>query len=65
MALPILSSGWGPAFTLWLGPGNLQWCCAAMQRSRMHSLHADAFSCRGAMGVFERFTHGNGEAQGG
>lgn len=27
-------------------------------------LQADAFSGRGAMAVFERFTHGNGEAQG-
>ncbi|XP_021506281.1 cytochrome P450 2F3-like [Meriones unguiculatus] len=59
-ALMELSSRWGPVFTVWLGPRPAVVLCgyAALRDALVQQ--ADAFSGRGAMAVFERFTHGNG-----
>lgn len=51
-------------FTVWLGPLPAVVLCGYAALRDALVLQADAFSGRGAMAVFERFTHGNGEAQG-
>ncbi|KAK7801151.1 hypothetical protein U0070_007065 [Myodes glareolus] len=55
-----LSSHWGPVFTVWLGPRPAVVLCGYKALRDALVLQADAFSGRGAMAVFERFTHGNG-----
>ncbi|XP_051017879.1 cytochrome P450 2F3-like [Acomys russatus] len=55
-----LSSRWGPVFTVWLGPRPAVVLCGYEALRDALVLQADAFSGRGAMAVFERFTHGNG-----
>lgn len=62
---PSLSSRWGSVFTLWLGlhPAVVLCGYAALQNALV--LQAEGISHCGATAVFERFTHRNGEAQGG
>ncbi|XP_052024487.1 cytochrome P450 2F3-like [Apodemus sylvaticus] len=55
-----LSSCWGPVFTVWLGPHPAVVLCGYAALRDALVLQADAFSGRGSMAVFERFTHGNG-----
>ncbi|XP_008852245.1 cytochrome P450 2F2-like [Nannospalax galili] len=57
-----LSSRWGPVFTVWLGPRPAVVLCGYTALRDALVLQADAFSGRGSMAVFERFTHGNGIA---
>ncbi|XP_021042358.1 cytochrome P450 2F3-like [Mus pahari] len=57
-----LSSRWGPVFTVWLGPLPAVVLCGYEALRDALVLQADAFSGRGAMAVFERFTHGTGIA---
>ncbi|XP_027286213.1 cytochrome P450 2F2-like [Cricetulus griseus] len=59
-ALMELSGRWGPVFTVWLGPRPAVVLCGYKALREALVLQADAFSGRGAMAVFERFTHGNG-----
>ncbi|XP_055450879.1 cytochrome P450 2F3-like [Psammomys obesus] len=59
-ALMELSSRWGPVFTVWLGPRPAVVLCSYETLRDALVQQADAFSGRGAMAVFERFTHGNG-----
>lgn len=51
-------------FTVWLGPRPAVVLCGYAALRDALVLQADAFSGRGAMAVFERFTRGNGEARG-
>ena len=51
-------------FTVWLGQRPVVVLCRYAVLRDALVLQADAFSGRGAMAVFERFTRGNGEAQG-
>lgn len=55
-----LSSRWGPVFTVWLGPRPAVVLSGYAALRDALVLQADAFSGRGSMAVFERFTHGNG-----
>ncbi|XP_021024724.1 cytochrome P450 2F3-like [Mus caroli] len=57
-----LSSHWGPVFTVWLGPLPAVVLCGYEALRDALVLQADAFSGRGAMAVFDRFTRGNGIA---
>lgn len=50
-------------FTVRLGPRPAVVLCGYSALRDALVLQADAFSGRGAMAVFERFTHGNGESQ--
>ncbi|XP_072633223.1 cytochrome P450 2F2-like isoform X2 [Canis lupus baileyi] len=59
-ALMELSGRWGPVFTVRLGPRPAVVLCGYSALRDALVLQADAFSGRGAMAVFERFTHGNG-----
>lgn len=61
---PQLSRRWGPVFTVWLGPRPAVVLCGYAALRDALVLQADTFSGRGAMPVFQRFTRGNGEAQG-
>ncbi|KAF4011045.1 hypothetical protein G4228_002179 [Cervus hanglu yarkandensis] len=58
-ALMELSGRWGPVFTVWLGPRPAVVLCGYAALRDALVLQADAFSGRGAMAVFERFTRGN------
>ncbi|XP_025124924.3 cytochrome P450 2F2 [Bubalus bubalis] len=55
-----LSGRWGPVFTVWLGQRPVVVLCRYAVLRDALVLQADAFSGRGAMAVFERFTRGNG-----
>ncbi|XP_057349242.1 cytochrome P450 2F2-like isoform X3 [Manis pentadactyla] len=55
-----LSARWGPVFTVRLGPRPAVVLCGYAALRDALVLQADAFSGRGAMAVFERFTRGNG-----
>ncbi|XP_007537967.3 cytochrome P450 2F5-like [Erinaceus europaeus] len=55
-----LSGRWGPVFTVWLGPRPAVVLCGYTALRDALVLQAEAFSGRGAMAVFERFTLGNG-----
>ncbi|KAK2500601.1 hypothetical protein MC885_019414 [Smutsia gigantea] len=55
-----LSARWGPVFTVRLGPRPAVVLCGYAAVRDALVLQADAFSGRGAMAVFERFTRGNG-----
>ncbi|XP_072609291.1 cytochrome P450 2F2-like isoform X2 [Vulpes vulpes] len=59
-ALMELSGRWGPVFTVRLGPRPAVVLCGYAALRDALVLQADAFSGRGAVAVFERFTHGNG-----
>uniref|UniRef100_A0A452REZ9 Cytochrome P450 n=1 Tax=Ursus americanus TaxID=9643 RepID=A0A452REZ9_URSAM len=59
-ALMELSGRWGPVFTVRLGPRPAVVLCGYSALRDTLVLQADAFSGRGAMPVFERFTRGNG-----
>lgn len=57
-----LSSYWGPVVMVWLGPHPAVVLCGYAALQDPLALKADAFSRCRAPSVFERFTHGNGEA---
>ncbi|XP_076986585.1 cytochrome P450 2F2-like [Tamandua tetradactyla] len=59
-ALMELSGRWGPVFTVWLGQRPAVVLCGYAALRDALVLQAEAFSGRGAMAVFERFTRGNG-----
>ncbi|XP_012512417.1 PREDICTED: cytochrome P450 2F2-like [Propithecus coquereli] len=59
-ALMELSRRWGSAFTVRLGPRPAAVLCGYAALRDALVLQADAFSGRGAMAVFDRFTRGNG-----
>nr|XP_012629974.1 cytochrome P450 2F2-like [Microcebus murinus] len=59
-ALMELSRRWGSVFTVRLGPRPAVVLCGYAALRDALVLQADAFSGRGAMAVFERFTRGNG-----
>ncbi|XP_073882718.1 cytochrome P450 2B11-like [Macaca fascicularis] len=55
-----LSGRWGPVFTAQLGPRPAVVLCGYAALRDALVLQADAFSGRGSMAVFERFTRGHG-----
>ncbi|XP_004396542.1 PREDICTED: cytochrome P450 2F2-like [Odobenus rosmarus divergens] len=61
-ALMELSGRWGPLFTVRLGPRPAVVLCGYSALRDALVRQADAFSGRGTMAVFERFTRGNGIA---
>nr|XP_020835090.1 cytochrome P450 2A6-like [Phascolarctos cinereus] len=56
-----LSCRYGPVFTVHLGPRPAVVLCGSAALREALLLQGDAFSGRGAMPTFERFTRGNGE----